>query len=126
MIFLAVILDIMPQLRLVFFWMVLQLKQTARRYKILKALAPTQDYTHTTVIIMSLHCQDEKWQGVNWLQINPYKLKQDETGKNFDTSMLNEDFFLLHPDVMQKGTYKKPGITGKMSFAKSTILQLYA
>ncbi len=46
------------------------------------------------------------WENVNYLQLNPYEVIENDDGTySYDTSKVNEDFFLWHPDAMQKGTY---------------------
>ena len=47
------------------------------------------------------------WENLNYLSVNPFALKENESGElEFDTSKPDEDFFLWHPDPMQKGLYQ--------------------
>lgn len=46
------------------------------------------------------------WEDLNFFTISPYKLTEDGDGNTiFDTNAKDPDFFLLHPDTLQKGTY---------------------
>ena len=48
------------------------------------------------------------WKDIRYLQINPYEIaSKDETNHTatYDTTKVNEDFFLWHPDCMMKGTF---------------------
>lgn len=47
------------------------------------------------------------WENVNYLQINPYKVVlNEEDGKYYyDTTQVNEDFFLWHATPLEKGPY---------------------
>ena len=47
------------------------------------------------------------WADINYLQLNPYEVVENSDGTySYDTSKVNEDFFLWHPDQFQKGTYQ--------------------
>ena len=47
------------------------------------------------------------WENVNYLQTNPYEVVlNEEDGKYYyDTTKVNEDFFLWHPSALEKGPY---------------------
>ena len=46
------------------------------------------------------------WEDMSYYTVSPYKLKTNENGEQlFDTENKDPDFFLLHPDTLQKGVY---------------------
>lgn len=47
------------------------------------------------------------WADVNYLQLNPYAVIQNEDGTySYDTDTVNEDFWMWHPSALEKGIYQ--------------------
>ncbi len=50
---------------------------------------------------------DEDWAGISYYEANPYEVVKNEDGTySFDTDTINPDYYMYHPDCLQKGLYK--------------------
>ena len=48
----------------------------------------------------------EDWAGMTWLEANPYKIIKTSDGYMFDPENYNPNYYMFHPDCLQKGLYQ--------------------
>ena len=69
------------------------------------------------------------WKDVNYLELRPFEVVENEDGTySYDPQARNEDFWLLHPDCMQKGLYQAGHFWKETICAnyKTAVLGVYA